>query len=235
MYKKTIFILLNVFLIFTFWNEKYAQNAIEDKLTIKESIKKFEKDLSTKPSDFYILKTLGILYHNLARLEEKNASHKAVDYLTKANELSHNEDAETLAYLGSSYTLKGRDAETSVLKMTYVNKGCNLIDKAVKLAPRNVAVRMVRVYNSLALPSIFKRLKFAEEDCLFLLNSYEKKQMELNKELLSETYFNLAEVYYRKNNITKAKYYWERSIETSANTPFASYSKERIEKLKSIK
>jgi tetratricopeptide (TPR) repeat protein len=84
----------------------------------------------------------------------------------------------------------------------------------------------------LALPSIFNRLKFAEEDCLFLITCYEKGQLEIKKETLAEVYFNLGEVYCRKNKLEEAKKYWQKAIEICPESYFSTRAKERIEQFK---
>lgn len=163
---------------------------------------------------------------------EKPASENAVKYLTKANELTGESDAEIIAYLGSSFTLKGRDAALPTMKIYYVKKGCDLIDKAVNKQPKNIVARMVRINNSLSLPTFFDRLKYAEKDCLFLIKCYEKKEIEIDKETLAEIYFRLGEVYYKKDKLDKAEKLWQETIEICPESSFALRAKQKIAQLK---
>lgn len=202
----------------------------ESKSHLRRLIKQNEEALLENPNDLQVLKTLGICYHNLSRLGEKSAADKAIKYLEEASKLARQADAEVLAYLGSSYTLKGRDEILPINKIKYVRKGCKLIDKAVGEQPRNVVVRMVRLNNSLALPRFFGRRKYAKEDCLFLISCHERKELEIGSETLAEIYLRLGEFYRMEGNLNEAKRCWRKAIEHAPESQFAIEAKEKIER-----
>lgn len=229
-YKKLLAFTAILFLIYQ--SSSATEQFPEDINTTKILIAEKEKLLQKNSQNVELLKTLGILYHNLSRMGERNVADKAIEYLTKYNTLTKNQDAEAIAYLGSSYTLKGRDAGIPTQKIAYVKKGCKILDEAIKVDGNNIVARMVRANNSLSLPGFFNRLKYTEEDCMFLLNLHKKEKIKLNNETLSEIYFLLGEFYYQKNNLSKAKEFWQQSIDMSSTTTSAQYAKERLKKFK---
>jgi len=138
---------------------------LRDKSELLEFIGKTEAKLD--PADVKKLKMLGIAYHNLATLKMKGASAKAAAYLQKAYALSPHDD-EVLAFLGSSWTMVGRDSWNVLAKTSDVNQGIKMIDQAVAQSPDNIVVRTVRMNNSLEVPAFFNRKDMADKDLQYL-------------------------------------------------------------------
>ncbi len=164
-----------------------------DKKELKNIIKDSEKIIEKNPNDKNALKTIGIAYHNLANEKVKGASKKAVEYLKKAKKL-YPEDYLILATLGSSWTLVGRDSTDITKKMSYVNKGTNMIDKAVINDPDNTTIRMLRANNSLGIPKFFGRRSIAKKDLLHLEEIIKRSQKEINLDLQTQVYYKLGKV-----------------------------------------
>lgn len=204
----------------------------QEKLRIKELIQQNEMKLKETAEDITILKKLGLLYHDLGALGEKSVAKKATEYLEKYQKMVSKQDYEVMAYLGSCYTILGRDESIPFLKLLHVKNGCQLIDKAIKEAPQNVTVRMVRIGNSLELPPFFNRLKYAEIDCKFLLNSHEKGKIILSKEVLSQVYYSMGEIYYRKKYFTKAKECWLKVQDIMPDSEISFKANKKILQLK---
>jgi len=134
-----------------------------------EQIKQLEGYLKTSPENTQILKKLGIIYHRLAEKGDKKAVKQAESLFKKLLQLEP-KNAEVLSWYGSILTMKGRDAWLPFFKIKYVNDGLKEMDKAVKLAPNNITVRMVRAETCLALPeNIFRQTEIAVADLEYLL------------------------------------------------------------------
>ena len=73
-----------------------------------------------------------------------------------------------MAFLGSANTMVARDAWNPATKARLVNQGVQLLDRAVRMAPNNFSVRIVRMTNSLALPAFLGRGAKVREDLLQL-------------------------------------------------------------------
>jgi len=91
-----------------------------------------------------------------------------------------------------------------IKKMSYVNKGTGLMDKAVKRDPDNVSVRMTRASNSKNLPSFLNRGDIALEDFEYLAGLIEKNPGHLPS-IKKKIYSNLAELYEKAGDRTNAE------------------------------
>lgn len=174
------------------------------------------------------LKRLGIAWHNLASIDNgwwRAASEQAFTVLTQAQTANPN-DPEVLAYLGSAQTLIARDSWNVFTKISQVNKGIALIDKAVSLAPSDVAVRMIRAHNSLKLPESFGRQPRALEDLEFLYAH--KSTLNMKVETQAEICFMLGEIMIKNGDAAKAK-----TLFTEARTlaPQSQWAQRAAEKL----
>ena len=183
---------------------------------LQEIIRAKEDILKTQPKDIGSLKILGIAYHNLSVAGKKGVCEKAFSILTKAYELAPNDD-EILVYLGSVHTLLGRDGIVPLAKLYQVNKGCRIMNKAVSKSPDNIAVRLTRANNSLALPPFFNRIEYAEKDLLYLLQLSKKRPKEFSSDLLAAIYYTLGEYYKEKGKgkLSKAREYWNKAVEAA--------------------
>jgi cytochrome c-type biogenesis protein CcmH/NrfG len=117
------------------------------------TVQDLETKLSQNPNDINTLVQLGKVYHDQGGNGNKEAVEKGMTYLDKALELEP-ANGVALAYRGSLWTMRARDAWWPFTKMSRVDKGIDEMDKAVELAPTDVTVRIVRGINSIQLPSM---------------------------------------------------------------------------------
>jgi len=170
---------------------------------LSEKISEFQKGLDQNPSDYEALKALGIAYHIKARKSAKEYAPRAVEFLSKAYEINK-KDSETMCYLGSAFTMMAKTTWNPIRKMSYVNKGAGLMDKAVKREPDNVSVRMTRASNSKSLPSFLNRGDIALEDFEYLAGLIDKNPESLTS-IKKKVYSNLAELYIKAGDQARAE------------------------------
>ncbi len=120
-------------------------------------IQGMEKQLAAHPDDPRLLLTLGEVYHMKGAQGDKDAVKRSRALLEKLVGLEPG-NAAARAWYGSVLTLCGRDAWLPIEKMRLVQKGLNEMDRAVQLAPDDVAIRLLRARNGLSLPGVFHRL-----------------------------------------------------------------------------
>jgi len=176
------------------------------------------------PSDKDSLKLLGIAYHNLGVNEVKGAPEKAVRYLERANQLS-SDDYEVLAYLGSAKTMIARDSWNVVGKMSGINKGINIMDKAVREAPDNIPIRMVRANNSLKAPKFFNRSRVAKEDFLHIVGLIEKSPSNLDSDTKAEVYYQLGMIFKVAENKALAGEYLKKAVAIAPDSQWGTKAK----------
>jgi len=170
---------------------------------LSEKISGFQKGLDQNPSDYEALKALGIAYHIKARKDAKEYAPRAAEFLSRAYEINK-KDSETMCYLGSATTIMAKTTWNPIRKMSYVNKGVGLMDKAVKRDPDNVSVRMTRASNSKSLPSFLNRGDIALEDFEYLAGLIDKNPESLTS-IKKKVYSNLAELYIKAGDQARAE------------------------------
>jgi tetratricopeptide (TPR) repeat protein len=165
----------------------------------------WQQRLDQDPSDYEALRGLGIAYHSMALKDSKAYAKKAIRYLEEANRKKP-EDAEVLCCLGNAYTLLARDASDESSKMSNVSKGIGLMDKAVRMDPGNIAVRLIRANNSKNLPKFLNRRSVAYEDFEYVEGLFKKKP-NISVSLKAYVYRNLAALYKEDGDAAKARKY----------------------------
>lgn len=110
---------------------------------------------------------LAMIYHDQIRDETGDEDERAEELFLSILKQKRNH-VEARVYYGSLLTLKGRDAFLPWKKLSYVEEGCDEMDKAVKIAPENITVRLTRAINNIHLPGFFNRLTYCLEDFNFL-------------------------------------------------------------------
>jgi hypothetical protein len=111
-------------------------------------------------------------------------------------------------YLGSSYTLRSRDLGIGPEKLRVLNKGIALMDAAVRAAPDNVHVRLVRALTDEALPFFTGRGKKARAEFLALAGLVERNPGQLEARDRQLLYLKAGETAQKAGDkATAAKYF----------------------------
>lgn len=145
--------------------------SIPDMIPLKQEAHNAELEelkaiIDEQPDDSDPLFWLGLSYHDMGR-KEKKSGNRAIGPLKESLKLRYTPEVES--YLGSSYTLKGRDAFNPILKLIYVWKGLWHMDRAVRKSDgSNLLPWIIRMENNGDLPKYFFRSGIVEKDRLFL-------------------------------------------------------------------
>jgi hypothetical protein len=181
-----------------------------DENALKQIVEQGEKNIAINPSDKRMLKILGIAYHNLGSLKVNNAPAKAVKYLDMSLMISP-DDYVVLAYLGSATTMVARDSWNFFTKLSEVNKGANLIDKAVVKAPTNIVIRVVRAQNSLQLPTFLNRKTLAKQDFLYVEELLKKNPSGLDPATKAAVFSQLGNIFRAEKDEAFANFYFQKA------------------------
>jgi len=198
-----------VFLLLT--SLAYAEERPEDtdlKALLGQAAQ-LQNRLDQDPSDYEALRGLGIVYHGMALKDSRAYAKKAVQYLEKAHQ-KRIDDNVVLCYLGSAYTLLAKDAGDRIAQMSYVNKGVEYMDKAVRKDTDNISdyitIRLTRANNSIRLPKFLNRRPIAYEDFEHLAGLFEKG-LQVPSQLRISVYCSLAALYKEDGDVAKAQKY----------------------------
>jgi tetratricopeptide (TPR) repeat protein len=173
--------------------------------TLKARAAELQQRLNQNPSDYDALRSLGIVYYAAALKDSKSYANKAIQYLERAYP-KRPEDAEVLCCLGSTYTLLAKDSSDLSSMTSNTNKGIGFMDKAIRMDPNNISVRLIRANNSKNLPKFLNRRSVAYEDFEYLTGLFEKKPG-VSPSLKASVYRNLAALYKEDGDSAKARKY----------------------------
>jgi len=192
------------------------------------TIKDLEDTLSRNPSDVAALVQLGKLYHDRAAAGDNDAVEKGFTYLDRALELDSS-NAVALAYRGSLWTMRARDAWWPFNKLSKVDRGVDEMDKAVDRAPENITVRLVRAINGVQLPEMFHRLPVALKDFDHLLKTPEFGR--LTPQLRCTIYCWAGIANKKDHQPARAKEYLQRAVDLGAGTPLGTRAQVELKDL----
>lgn len=192
--------------------------------------KQHESTLKSQPKNVKALRELGIIYHMKA-VETKGDPdldwvRKSYKYLKKAYR-KEKKNPLTLIYYGSATTLMALTTERGMEKSKYVKKGTRSMDKAIRIDPNNLNLRMIRGNNSLSLPRFLKRAHYAVEDfskALEISKAFQKQDPVFSAHL----HYKLGLAYELTKQMDKAKEEWNKAIKIAPNSEFAKQAKEKL-------
>jgi tetratricopeptide (TPR) repeat protein len=194
----------------------------------QQSVTDLEALVHRSPHDVNALLSLGIAYHKQGAAGDEDAVEKGFTCLDTLLTLDP-ANAVALAYRGSLWTMRGRDASSPFTKMSDVENGIDEMDKAVDLAPENVAVRLTRGINSVRLPSMFNRLGTALKDFSYLLK--QPSFPHLNADLQSTIYYWTGVAYEHDNQVEKAKGLLQKAIDAAPESDSARNARQELRQL----
>ena len=123
--------------------------------------------IEVQPENVDAMYQLGRIYHQMGGQGDEDAVEEAQKMFESVLAIQK-DNAEALVYLGSTLTMRGRDAMMPWTKLDFVEKGCDKMDKAVLLAPNDISIRMTRGMNNINLPGFFNRLPYTIEDLSYI-------------------------------------------------------------------
>lgn len=194
----------------------------------QDNAKDLEGVLEQKPNDVETLMKLGKIYHDQGVAGNDDAVDKGFTCLDKVLQIDPS-NAMALAYRGSLWTLRARDAWWPFTKMKDVDKGVDEMDKAVDLAPDNVSVRLVRAINSVNLPSMFRRLPIALKDFEHLMN--DSTFAGFNPHLQAAIYCWAGIAYNNDGQTAKAKELLQKAVSADPNSETAHKAENELKKI----
>ena len=206
--------------------ERYGIYQSDQKL-LSQILNGAEADLAKDPGNTNALKRAGIASHQLALFYGEDYAKKALIHLQAIVDKDRN-DAVAMAYLGSSYALVARDASVIMDKVSNVNKGLSLVNRAVRTAPQDFVVRMVRGSVIFELPAMFKKAELAIEDFSYVESRFDNlpdiKDIDVPM-LKAEVYYKLGSLIKEKGDKDAASTYFKKSVDAAPASQWARLAK----------
>ena len=176
-----------------------------DLKALEEQAGQLEARVGKNAADYATLRELALVYHYMALKDSKTYAKKAVQRLEEAFRKKP-DDNVVLCYLGNAYVLSAKDGGGEADRVAWVNRGFEYMDKAVRRAPDDVAVRLTRGMSAKASPKFLGRRPVAYEDFGYLADLIDKG-LKLPQSLKTVVYSQLADLYREDGDNDRAQKY----------------------------
>jgi len=164
-----------------------------------------EARVSRNAADYATLRDLATVYHYMAVKDSKAYAKRAVERLEEASR-KQPDDNVVLCFLGNAYVLLAKEGGGETDRATYVNRGFEYMDKAVRRAPEDVTVRLTRAFSAKATPKFLGRRPVAYEDFEYLAALFEKG-LPVPQSLKAAVYGQLADLWGEDGDNGRAEKY----------------------------
>jgi hypothetical protein len=198
------------------------ENSREDEFNNKESDEEEEK----------IKKLLreGCLLHSKAFMGDSKQVKAAYSFFEEAYS-KYQYHTELMAYYADCISLTGREAKDPMTLFGSAIGAAKLFDKAVKLDPHNVIVRLLRAAQSFRLPeAFFKRTATAVKDFEYLIDRYESDNSVLPRKLYDKILYLLGGCYQRLGMEKEASVTWQKLLRSTRDSRYKELVKSQLPK-----
>jgi len=192
----------------------------------RDYIELLKKQTAADPNNLSLQLNLGRAYHWLSLSHEENALIEGEKTFRQI--LAREPDnAVALAYAGSLLGLKiGYHLIPEDQIAPAANQAGAALDRAVKLAPDSIEVRMARGYSSFHTPSIAGRDALAIEDFTRVIELF--KQLPIAEARRAEVHLVLGDAYRKMGEMDRARAQWERARALAPASSLALVAESRL-------
>ena len=179
-----------------------------------------EAQLKSDPTNTALLFKAGDLCHDEGARDNAKAVVLAEKYFRRLLALDEKQ-AMGMALLGSVLTMRARDAFWPKTRLDYVRRGLKTMDAAVKLAPDDAEVRLVRALNNFEMPNFLNRDEIARNDFEWI---WEKAQVQPEKypnDLKQNAALHYGLILQKNKRLEEAKQVWKKGVEIEPSTVLA--------------
>jgi hypothetical protein len=197
--------------------------------SFKEEFARLEKALAAQPTNTALLFEIADLCHDEGVNENKEAVKLAEKFLRQLLQLEPT-NAPALALLGSTFTLKGRDAFWPTTQVSLVKQGNQFMDDAIRLAPELTRVRLIRGLNNVHMPGWLGRETIALEDLAWLWRRIGSHPAEFTEKQRQEVALQYGHALKKARRTAEAVAVWHMGIAMNEHSRFAAEMRRRLQK-----
>ncbi|MGD9899420.1 MAG: tetratricopeptide repeat protein [Calditrichaceae bacterium] len=217
--KLSVILFMSISILVLFNHPGYSQ-------TKEDSLKAV---LKNNPGDSETMLKLAVIYHDQGADGDKEAVKKSEQYLKDILDINPS-NALAKAYLGSVYSMYGRDSAMPWNKIKHVKKGTAIMDSAVAMAPDDHNVRLVRAMNSLNLPGFLGRRKFCFIDFQYIIEG--EKFQSGPRELKALVYYHYAQAFEKEDKKEESENYFKLAAETAPDSKWGKMASDALQNRK---
>jgi tetratricopeptide (TPR) repeat protein len=185
-----------------------------------EKLAVLEGQLKSDPTNTALLFKAGDLCHDEGARDNANAVVLAEKYLSRLLALDE-KHARGMALLGSVLTMRARDAFWPNTRLDYLKRGLNTMDAAVKLAPDDAEVRLIRAVNNFQMPNFLNRDEIARNDFEWIWEKVQVQPEKYTNDLKQNAALHYGLVLQKNKRLEEAKQVWKKGLEIEPSSLLA--------------
>jgi hypothetical protein len=117
--------------------------------------------------------------------------------------------------------MRARDAFWPNTRLDYVKRGLNAMDAAVKLAPDDAEVRLVRALNNVQMPNFLNRDEIARNDFEWIWEKVQGQPEKYRNDLKQNVALHYGLSLHKNKRLEEAKQVWKKGIEIEPSSDLA--------------
>jgi hypothetical protein len=199
--------------------------------TYVQQLSALQAQLAADPTNQALLFKLGDLCFDEGAKDNREAVKLAEKYLSQLMEVNP-KNARALALLGSTFTMKGRDALWPPTRMKWVREGIKKMDAAAAMAPDDAWVRFTRAFNNFHMPKFMERESIVEADFDWLWAQLESNPEGIDGETRQNIAFCQGTLLKRKGQKADAQAVWQKGVAVDPHSSIAQKMQEQMKKNK---
>jgi hypothetical protein len=197
--------------------------------SFKKEFARLEQALVAQPTNIVLLFAIADLCHDEGVQDNKEAVRLAEKFLRDLLKLEAT-NAPALALLGSTFTMKGRDAFWPTTQISLVKQGNRFMDEAVHLAPELTQVRLIRGLNNVHMPGFLGREKVALEDLSWLWARQTTHAAEFTMKQRQEVALQYGVALRKAHRTTEAVAVWRAGVALDERSRYAAEIRKQLDK-----
>ena len=196
--------------------------------TFQQQLAELQGKLANEPTNTALIFKLADVCYDEGARDNVKAVELAEKYFTQllAIEPQH---ALALVMLGSTQTMKARDAFWPQTRLDFARKGNQTMDAAVALAPQDPNVRFVRANNNFHMPKFMGREEIVRGDFTWLWEQILSQPQRCKEELKQEVALYYGKLLWKQKKPAQAREVWARGVEFNPQSPPARLLHQQIE------
>jgi tetratricopeptide (TPR) repeat protein len=194
-----------------------------------QQLAELQSKFAADPTNTTLLFKLADLCHDEGGRDNRDAVKLAEKYFHQLLALEPT-NALAMALLGSTLTMKGRDALWPNTQIKHVKEGNRTMDAAVKLAPDDPEVRFVRAINNFHMPKFLGREEIVQADFAWLWEQLQVHPKSFSNERKQEFALRYGSLLKKQKKLDAAVKVWQQGHEVDSQSPLATQIREQLRK-----
>lgn len=189
-------------------------------IPIVDRLEEVRTKLASDPTNVVLLMQAGDLCFDRGAKDDKEAVVCAEEYFRRVLALNPS-NALARVMLGSTLTMRGRDAFWPNVRMRHVREGLREMDSAVAQAPEDPRVRFERVVNNMHMPGFMGRSELVRGDFAWLWDCVQHRSAALRLDLCQNIALSYGQHLKKQGHKEEARKVWTRGLQMDPGSAIA--------------